>query len=215
MFSAIRLLDENLRYGSPWREAEDDLESFLNVLVFNAVQYINSNLQDVAAFIQRYFFKDRIMNESHGSYRVRCVLEGRIRISKVPSAGELQFALPAGAAGRSMRRPRYTHPINGVIQQMLSWIWARDDAMPNRWEYTVERPDNGHKVFTGQQVINLLDAALQDSRWPAGDQCDDRWPEEYWPKRITRNEVRRVLPDDVRRERPDVELPAAKRRRVA
>ncbi|EIW54481.1 uncharacterized protein TRAVEDRAFT_52186 [Trametes versicolor FP-101664 SS1] len=86
--------------------------------------------------------------------------------------------------------------------------------MPKRWEYRVECPDNGHKTFTGQQVINLLDAALQDSRWPAEDKCDDRWPE-YWSKRITRTEVRRVLPDDVWRERPDVELPAAKRRRVA
>lgn len=61
----------------------------------------------------------------------------------------------------------------------------------------------------------MLDAALQDPQWPVGDKCADRWPQEYWPKRIIRTEVRRVLPDDVRRERPTVELPAAKRRRVA
>ncbi len=222
-FAAVRLLDE--AHGPPDRQAEDDLESFLHVLIFMGVSYINSNLQNVAAFLQRYFYEDNYQDLQRGSYRARCVREGKIPITQFKKGPptELRFALPSGAGGRSMRRPRYTHPLNDVVQQLFEWLHARYEVLPEMWRYPKHGIPEGSdsETFTTQRMLDLFDAALQDPRWPVEDKCEDRCPNHKTNVRIMRTAVRMVLPDDVPvlrvkvRERPEMELPAAKRRRRA
>ncbi len=208
--------------GSPEREAEDDLEGLLHVLVYLAVTHIPSNLKNVGAFIQRYFNEDGYSAMKNGSYRLRCIEEGKILISEKRSGTELQFALPSGAAGRSTRRPRYTHPLNNVIQQLFEWLRARYEALPWTSAYRYWPPEGSDsETFTAERILELLGDAVKDPQWPTGDKCEDRRPKDFQNTPIERTDIRMVLPDDVpiprpkMHERPEVKLPAAKRRRRA
>ncbi len=221
-FAAVRILEATR--GPPERQAEDDLEGFLHVLLYVCVRHLNSNLQNVEAFLQRYFHEDKMLELKRGSFRARCVTEAKIPISqsKKGPATELRFALPSGAGGRSMRRPRYTHPLNDVLQQLFEWLRARYEVLPEMERYndlywTPEGSDS--KTFTAQRMIDLFDAALEDPQWPVGDKCENRCPKDFNGVKIERTDIRMLLADDVpiprptAHEPPEVARPAAKSRR--
>ncbi|EIW54482.1 uncharacterized protein TRAVEDRAFT_52187 [Trametes versicolor FP-101664 SS1] len=223
VFAAVRVLEATR--GAPEREAEDDLEGFLHVLLYLCLRYLSSNLQNISAFLQRYFHEDGFLELKRGSFRARCVQAGKIPISQSRKgpAMELRFALPSDTGERSMRRPLYTHPLNDVLRQLFEWLRVRYEVLPKMSQYRRYWTPKGSdsKTFTAQRIIDLLDAALQDPQWPVGDKREDRCLKEFKSVKIERTDTRMVLPDDVpiprpkAHERPEVELPAAKRRRRA
>lgn len=221
-FAAVRVLEATR--GAPEREAEDDLEGFLHVLLYLCLRYLSSNLQNISAFLQRYFHEDDFLKLKRGSFRARCVQAGKIPISQSRKgpAVELCFALPS-TGERSMRRPLYTHPLNDVLHQLFEWLRVRYELLPEMSQYSRYRTPQGSdsETFSAQRIVDLFDAALQDPQWPVGDKREDRRPKDFKSVKIEQTDIRMVLPDDVpmprpkSHERPEVDLPAAKRRRRA
>ncbi|KAI0628992.1 hypothetical protein C8Q77DRAFT_1220550 [Trametes polyzona] len=198
-FAAMRVLytDEGER------TAEDDLESFFHILLWCAIHFMDSNVQNIAAFLQGYFFDDRIHAPTQfpKSYRCRCIEEGKIRISSVGgAAGELRFATPPSASGGAPdvrpphRKPTYDHPIDGLIRDILQRLHDYYMVHEGRQEHM---PDSA--PFSARALIDLLDHAENDPNWPSGDKrSEDRSPPDFKPERGMRPaEQRRMLPDDM------------------
>ncbi|KAI0666257.1 hypothetical protein C8Q78DRAFT_462421 [Trametes maxima] len=121
---------------------EDELESFLHVLLHISVRFLPHNLADehVPQFLHDYFDDySAAGTERHcGTAKFAAMQLGFVGISQYKNKAEdprqLKFLLPADtdagpstttdAAAGETTRSTIEHPINGIIEPLLSWLSA-------------------------------------------------------------------------------------------
>ena len=102
----------------------DELESFFNVLLYNAVRFLLHNIDDTPGFVHDYFDNASVgINYSQGPPKAKDIF-----ISwgyfKVSCGYDLRFHMPPNTAG--------VHPMNGLLAELIKLFCARYRVL--QWE---------------------------------------------------------------------------------
>lgn len=101
----------------------DELESFLYVLLYNAVRFLLHNIDDTPEFVRDYF--------DNASVNVKFSL-GAARGSVIVSGGQdLEFYMPQDTAG--------IHPMNDLLAELFKLFSARYRVL--QWELASQRQE--------------------------------------------------------------------------
>ncbi|PIL33441.1 hypothetical protein GSI_04063 [Ganoderma sinense ZZ0214-1] len=130
-FSAARVLDN----PSKMITATDEIECFFHVLIYYAVRFLHHNIPDesVGLFLQNYFDASAGMTSAGElnapALKREAMLLGSIRLHSYGVFDRLQFKWvdnpPQGTAqgaNPATRAPTYSHPLNKVVETLLSWF---------------------------------------------------------------------------------------------
>ncbi|KAI0767104.1 hypothetical protein C8Q74DRAFT_931320 [Fomes fomentarius] len=106
-------------------QPEDDVESFVHVLLSFAIAYLPHNCDNLHDFDSAYFFCEKTNNGSVASaLKRRCLTSGRLYLAK-EGADTLIFLTPDEMDGGHIHSRTLGHPMNDVFQMLLSWTRSR------------------------------------------------------------------------------------------
>ncbi|PIL33429.1 hypothetical protein GSI_04051 [Ganoderma sinense ZZ0214-1] len=179
-FSAVRALD----FPSKSITVVDEIESFLHVLVYCAVQSLQHNIPDdhVGLFLHKYFEEPSAGMSEIGDLaaptykRYSMFVGGPIRLEFFGILEAVRFTCayslkssPATTTRIFHPQPTHNHPINGLINTLLSWLSARYALDHLKAEIV---PDASQPGLGGR--VPLLDSDDEDEAEGSTDQSSFR-----------------------------------------
>lgn len=106
-------------------QPEDDVESFVHVLLSFSIAYLPHNCVNVHDFDSAYFFCEKTNSGSTAStLKRRCLTSGRLYLV-TEGVDTLTFLAPDEMVGGHIHSRTLGHPLNDVFRMLLSWTRSR------------------------------------------------------------------------------------------